>query len=313
MPGAGFLLVLQVLVEVGQVAVGDPQLVPLREGLENRDRFLAGLHRFLGSADVAEQPRQRAQRVTLRARVADLTVTVERLLLGRQRLVELPDHVARVCAALEQVAPGLEPEAPGEPQGAGVLSSGLARRADLARVVACSGRVPQDRLGVAGCLRVVRGPREVDRLRLRDVRLEGFERAAVEVQPPCGRESFLDREAREHVPEGDAGLVGREHAGGQAGLELVHRVAGEALEEPQLRLRGDDGDGLEQAAGAGLEPGRPGEDGIANGRRDCLSAAGERLGHEEGVPGSLRVEVGGIDPVWLGELADGRRAERREA
>jgi hypothetical protein len=37
-----------------------------------------------------------------------------------------------------------------------------------------------------------------------------------------------------------------------------------------------------------------------------------RLGHEEGVARGLGVEIGGIDPVRLGELADGPRAERRQ-
>jgi hypothetical protein len=133
----------------------------------------------------------------------------------------------------------------------------------------------------------------------------------VQVEVAVRRQRLLDREPRELVPERDRARGGREHSGGEALLEPVDRVAGERCEEPELGLRGDDCDGVEQRACVRAQPRRAREHRVPDRGRNLVARRRERLGHEERVARRLAVQLVGVDPQRLCERRHGRGRQRR--
>src|SRR5439155_1949344 len=95
----------------------------------------------------------------------------------------------------------------------------------------------------------------------------------------------------------------------QALVETVDFLPGECLKQPELGLRRDDGDRLEEPPGGRTEARGAGEDRVPDRVRYLLGARGERLDDEERVAGGLAVEVVGVDGVRFGELRDRRGRE----
>ena len=88
--------VLEVHVQVREIAIRHRELAAWREPLECGHGVAANLHRLLRSADVPQQSRQRAKRVSFAALVAELSVTFERAPLRVDRVVELAGDIASV-------------------------------------------------------------------------------------------------------------------------------------------------------------------------------------------------------------------------
>ena len=117
---------------------------------------------------------------------------------------------------------------------------------------------------------------------------------------------------REIVPERHARAGGPEHAARQALLEVLDGVAGERLEQRQVDGPGHDRGGVEHLPRRRAQRLDAGEHGVADRRGQLDAARGERLGHEERVPGRPAVQLGGVDAVRRGELRDGLDRQRRE-
>src|SRR5439155_27158234 len=113
---------------------------------------------------------------------------------------------------------------------------------------------------------------------------------AVQVDPPVECDRFLDGEPGELVPEREACRLRREHPRRQALVETVDFLPGEGLKQPELGLRRDDGDRLEEPPGGRTEARGAGEDRVPDRVRYLLGARGERLDDEERVAGGLAVE-----------------------
>src|SRR3990172_5018957 len=123
-----------------------------REPFEQRHGLPADLRRLRDPADEPEQPRERAQRVSLFQRVAEPPTILKGAPLCLDRLVELAGEEALVGAALEQLGPLLRRQAISKPQCTGVLRRSLTVRVCTRRPVAGCPTVPDDRLRVAGRL-----------------------------------------------------------------------------------------------------------------------------------------------------------------
>ena len=295
---------------MAEVGVGERELAARRRDAEPPDRLVAHLGRLLRAAQEAVQARQGAQAVALEERVAEGAAQGEGALLRGDRRVELAGQEALVGAALEQ--PGLlgGREVVGKAQSARVLGGGLAMGAERRRALGGRRREAQHGRPVPGHVGVVGDAGRVPRAARARRKRRG--RAAMERHPAMGRQRLLDGQARQLVAERDAVGLRGDHARGQALLQMVELVGRERLQEPDLGLRRRDRDRLEQAA-RGLGQARdPRQDRVAHRGRDHARPRREHLGHVEGVAVRPAVQVRGVDPVRLGELADGRRRQRRD-
>ena len=162
--------------------------------------------------------------------------------------------------------------------------------AELRRALAGGRGVAEDRLDVAGRLRVVGEPGQVG------IRRGGQRGQRSAMEPPAleRRERLLDGHARDLVAERDRVAVGAQHPGRQAGVEGIWLV-GQRFEQPQLGPLRHDRDRVEQRPRRGVQPGAAGEDGVADGRREVGAAGRERLGDEEGVAAGAAVQLGVVD------------------
>ena len=133
----------------------------------------------------------------------------------------------------------------------------------------------------------------------------------MQVEPAGRRDRLLDGEAGELVPERHARRLGVSMPEARHSSSR-RRLAGERLEQPELGVRRDDRDRLEQRLRGGAEARGAGEHRFPDRVRDRSRSRGERLDDEERVAGGLAVELVGVDAVRLGELRDRRRRERGE-
>ena len=124
-------------------------------------------------------------------------------------------------------------------------------------------------------------------------------------------ERLLDREPREVVAELDCARALSEHPRRERLFERVDVLAGERLEQPQLRARWGDRHRVEQGARAAAQPGSPGKHRVAHRRRNCAVVAREHLGDEERIPAGQPVELDRVDLARRGQLGDGTLRERR--
>src|SRR5439155_23272448 len=184
--------------EVRDVAVGHGKLMSRREPLEDCHGIAPDLHRLLRPADVTQQSRKRAERISFATLIAGLPVTLDRALLRVDRLVELADRVARVRASVEQLSPRVEAQSVRESQRPRVLRGGLATCAEGGRARGSCGRKLEHRVRVPGRLSMMREPGEV-RSAVGRV-LERTERLAVQFELAVRWERLLDRKAGELVP-----------------------------------------------------------------------------------------------------------------
>src|SRR6266536_857899 len=202
------------------------------------------------------------ERFALCERVAHRPAALERLLEGRDSLVILIGDVTLSRATLEQLCALGRRQPIAESEGARVLRSRLAVRAERRCAGGRCGCEAKHRVDVAGRLGVVREPGQIaGAARWIGERREGL---TVQVDPPVGCDRFLDGEAGELVPERDACRLEREHARRQALVETVDRLPGKCFEQPELRLRRDDRDRLEEPLCGRAETRSAGEDRVPN-------------------------------------------------
>ena len=86
---------------------------------------------------------------------------------------------------------------------------------------------------------------------------------------------------------------------------MTHLIAGQPLEQPQLRPGRRDRHGVEKLPGARLEPRSPGEHGVARAVRQRGLARGDRLGHVERIARGPRVQQRPVEPDRPGKVRDG--------
>ena len=242
--------------------------------------------------------------------MAELATALERLLDRRCRRIVLVGHIALAGATLEQLRALSRGQSISESQCPCVLRRRLAVRAERRRFGTCRGCETKHRVDVAGRLGVVREPGQIERsARWVDERREC---PAMQVDPCVRAKRFLNGETGELVPERHASWLGRKHAGGQALVETVDCLAGERLQEPELRLRRHDGDRLEDRPSGGAEACGACEHCFPDRLRNPVGSRGERFDDEERVAGRLAVELVRVNAVRLGELRDRPRREQDE-
>ena len=231
-------------------AVRHRELVSGRKPLEQSHGLLAGLHRLGYSTGTPENRRESAQRVPLTTPVAKPSVALDGALLRLDGLVRLVGQVALERAALEQLGPRLQRLLVREPERPRVLGGGLdgARRAKRpepplpARTRAPPPGHPPPR----------RGARAARARERRWVGRRAPRAPLMKSDPPVRRQRLLDGKARKLVAECDPRRGDREHAGGQAFVQLVDDIRCERLEEPELDRGRHDRRRLEQRARRGL-------------------------------------------------------------
>ncbi len=135
----------------------------------------------------------------------------------------------------------------------------------------------------------------------------------MEVEQPVGSDRCLHRDACELVPERHRARPRDQHSRRHAILQARERVRGQRLEQPQLRLRRHDRNGLEERPSIGVEPRGAREHGVPDGRRDVLRPRRQHLADEERVTGGPCVEVGRVHRARLRELRDGRPRQPGDA
>ena len=311
-PGDGALGVLTVHAQRRDVRVGQPELASGRERLQRGDGFLAEALRFSRAVPGAEEhDRQAAHPVALTQPVAQRSMAPQRLLHRLDRLVAVVGEEGAAEAALEEHDAFLRRQIHRKAQGTRVLSRRLAMGADRVRARGGLGREPQHGARVTGGLGVVREPRGLRSAdRRRGERRQG---GPVQRRPAVRRQRLLDRHPRQLVAEGDA--VGRrgQHPRAEALVEAGELVlAGQRVEQPQLRVGLGHGDRAEQRRGRRAQARGAGQDRVADRRRDVAIATGQHLGQEERVARRPAVELPRVDAVRLGELRDGIEREPRQ-
>ncbi len=137
-------------------AVGARQLSPGRELLERRHRLPGGGSGLDVAPGAYEKPRQQPERFSLLQQIAAPSMDCERLL---QRLDPLLAHVGQEDLAgesLEKISPRRRRQAVGKPESASILRRGLAVRATPCSALGSLQCVPEYRVCVPRCLRMVR-------------------------------------------------------------------------------------------------------------------------------------------------------------
>ena len=111
-------------------------------------------------------------------------------------------------------------------------------------------------------------------------------------------------EAGELVAERHTIACRHQHPRSQALVEPQGCFLHHGLHEPELGLRGHDGDRLEDGPCCWAKGGGASEDYFSDGGRDFLSPRSESLDNEERVPCRPPVELIGVDAVPAGKLSD---------
>ena len=127
----------------------------------------------------------------------------------------------------------------------------------------------------------------------------------MELAAPLRRHGALDREPCELVAERDRVATGLEHPGGDALVEMARILGERRLEQPELGPRGHERSALEQAAGRRRESCGSCEHGVANRRRQGVTAGSEELCDEERVPAGEGEDRGAVGRMRRGKPADG--------
>ena len=174
--------------------------MPWRELLEDGDRLQSVSLALVGAAREKQQPRERAQRIALSEAIAPAAMPLERLLLGRDRLIELGTEPALLDAALLQVVAVGGSQIVGMTQRArGIVGRRLAVSAGDGGALRGTGRPFEHAADVAGGLGMVCEPREIGVVA--DTRGQCIDRGTVEREPAVRRDRVLDRQPRFLVRE----------------------------------------------------------------------------------------------------------------
>ena len=262
------------------------------------------------AADGPQQPRHRAQHVSLGGRIAAAAVTVLRLAEQSDRFGEVPDEGAFVGATSEEHRPLFRWEAAGEPECSCILGRRLTMRPDRGRTHGSLRCEAQHRLLVAGSLGVVREPGDVRGPR-GGARKCG-ESLAVETPSQVRRQRLFDGYAGELVAECDRPRPRDEHSGRQALLEAAGGVTREIVEEPQLHVQRRDGHRVHHRLGRCAEASHAGEHRVAHRGGDLILAGRQHLRDEEGIASRRPEELLRIEAMRLGERGDAHGGKRRD-
>ena len=111
------------------------------------------------------------------------------------------------------------------------------------------------------------------------------------------RDGSQDRLAGQLMTEGEPIASGPQQAPSDALIHFVEDRTGNSEQELRLERGADHRGEIEDRPRLGREPGRTGEDGVADRGRDCLILSGEDLGQEERIAPGESVQGGGVTPA----------------
>jgi hypothetical protein len=183
---------------------------------------------FRGAARAPKEIGQPVEGVALFEPVSERSPVSECLFEGGDSLVVLIGQVALLRSALEQVRTHIRRQAIAEAKRPRVLCGRLTVRPDRDRTLGRGGCEFEHRRRVADRLRVMGEPRKIP-FSVRRL-LQGSESRSMEADPKVRVHRFFDDEPRQLVPEGDGVVVGEEHSGGPALLQVREHLAGDFLE-----------------------------------------------------------------------------------
>ena len=200
------------------------------------------------------------------AAIAQLAMARECALLCGDRLVHLIGEVALLRASLEQTGELARRHAPRRsarrartarpPRGA--LPAPRPGRPQRSRSAASHRHRPRPRRGA---------PAEPGRARAREAADSASSTRRCSSDAPMRADRILDGEPRELVAERDRAPLGAQHAGREAGIDVLDLIRHDLVEQPHLDMRRDDGDRLEHALRGRAEAVHAREHGIAHRRR----------------------------------------------
>ena len=216
---------------------------------------LGGDGRGTGLAGAAQQDAQPAQGIGLASVVAGLVPVVDGVAEQHTGLLHAGAGGQGVAQLGLQLGPFVRVEGVAHREGSLTVAHGLPIRGAVGGEVAGPAGRPGEGKVVAGQLGVVDNAGGVHAR----MDLERRHDPAVQVAASRHRELGLHREPPQLVPEGEGTVLVDEHAARDAGVEVGGGRLAHCLDEPLLGPSGDDGDGIEHGAGAGVESCRPGQ------------------------------------------------------
>ena len=122
----------------------------------------------------------------------------------------------------------------------------------------------------------------------------------------------VHRKPGELVAEGHSFGMRGEHARGEALLHAAHAARTQALEQPELRGRGNDRGCLDKTPSGRAQPCDAREHRVLHRRRHGLCSARQNLGHEERIARCLAIQLGRVHTKWLGQMRNRVFRKRRQ-
>ena len=222
------------------------ELTTRRQRLEERNCFLSGPLRLRRSAGTPQDVGQPAERLSLLLPLTERAPKPQLLLSGFDRLVYVVGQVALDRPQMEQIRAPRRREICSEPECARILRGGLAVGTERRGAGGRGGRVADDCVGVAGGVGVMGEPRQVRRAGRRIVPAPRAPPGGAPASDRGATESSTARRAsscRNSMPT----AFDRSMPEVEAVVEAVQRLSGDRLEQPELGLRRDDRDRLEDS------------------------------------------------------------------
>ena len=235
------------------------------------------------------------QRERLLTRIGRILPAVQRRQLAGQPVVQPGSH--------RGIRPIREPEGPLE------LRRGFAVRAQADRPPRGGGRVAQRGRTVSGRLGVEGQPGVV----VAAEAAEGVEDPGVDLAAAVRGNGVLHGEPGDLVPELHRRAVPGEQPGGEQVIDGRRRGAGDRLQQPEFDAGADQRGRVQHVAGAGVQPGHPGQDRVAGRGRDLAHPGLHHFGHVERVTAGQPVQRGRFQPAAGGQHRRRVRGQRREA
>ena len=241
-PGGGAVRIDRDLTPVRHRGVGERELAPGRMRLQHGHGGFGCAVGVVAPSGVPVQARELAQLAARFEVVAEAAGERQRLLARDRSLLDETGQGRLPGPHFQERDPFRVRQSARESQRPRVLRRRLAMRADPGRPIARERRVGEHRLRVSRLLGVMGDPNVIT---VRPQRVDG---GAMEGDAPVGSDRALQREARELVPERDRTRPGPHDARGERLVQGVKLTRRERVEQDEVRLSRDDGDGVEQAA-----------------------------------------------------------------
>ena len=228
-------------------------------------------------------------------RIGRILPAVQRRQLAGQPVVQPGRH--------RGIRPAGEPERPLE------LRRGLAVRAQADRPRRGGGRVAQRGRAVPGRLGVEGQPGVV----VAAEAAEGLEDPGLYLDAAVRGDGVLHGEPGDLVAELRRRAVPGEQPGGEQVIDGRRRGAGDRLQQAELDAGADQRGRVQHVAGAGVQPGHPGQDHVPGRGRDLTHPGLHHFGHVERVPAGQPVQRGRFQPAAGGQHRRRARGQRGEA